>query len=184
MGPQCWFVRSYPFTFELLPPRWLLNDLPAMTSLLVSPPPPQTPSTSVHGISVRRCRFAPRFLQHRVDCSLRRKKSSSYLCTDLRQDFIVSRGVWKDLSLVSKGRKGLSVRANQGFGFNGGGGGGGGWGRSSTTRVLGNLTLAIGLTYLTMTGQLGWILDTIVSIWVKTLAWLDLVLVPLLSPSM
>ncbi|XP_074557482.1 uncharacterized protein LOC141813417 isoform X2 [Curcuma longa] len=135
-----------------------------MTSLLVSPPPPLTSSASVHGISVRRCRFAPRFLQHRVDCSLRRTKSSSYLCMDLRQGFTFSGGFLKDLGLVSKGRKGCSVRANQGFGFNGGGGGGG-WDRSSTTRVLGNLTLAIGLTYLTMTGQLGWILDAIVSIW-------------------
>ncbi|XP_076934175.1 uncharacterized protein LOC143602477 [Bidens hawaiensis] len=47
--------------------------------------------------------------------------------------------------------------------FNGGGGGGGDDG--GTSRVLGNLALAIGLTYLTLTGQLGWILDTIVSIW-------------------
>lgn len=59
------------------------------------------------------------------------------------------------------------VAANQGFGFNGGGGGD--WDKGTTTRVLGNLALAIGLTYLTMTGQLGWILDTIVSIWVKSL---------------
>ncbi|KAG6516981.1 uncharacterized protein LOC122055425 isoform X2 [Zingiber officinale] len=136
-----------------------------MTSLLVSPSPPLASRASVHGISVRRCRFALRFLQHRVDCSPRRERSRSYFCADLRQDFTFSGGFLKDLSLVSKGRKGPSVRANQGFGFNGVGGGGGGWDRSSTTRVLGNLTLAIGLTYLTMTGQLGWILDTIVSIW-------------------
>ncbi|PHU16927.1 Endoplasmic reticulum oxidoreductin-1 [Capsicum chinense] len=32
-------------------------------------------------------------------------------------------------------------------------------------RVLSNLVLAIGLTYLTMTGQLGWVLDAIVSVW-------------------
>ncbi|MQM03680.1 hypothetical protein Taro_036465 [Colocasia esculenta] len=67
---------------------------------------------------------------------------------------------------VMMGRKGTSVvvRANQGFGFNGGGGGGG-WDRNTISRVLGNLALAIGLTYLTMTGQLGWFLDAIVSIW-------------------
>lgn len=53
----------------------------------------------------------------------------------------------------------------QGFGFNSGGGGGG-RDDGATARVLGNLALAIGLTYLSMTGQLGWILDAIVSIWV------------------
>ncbi|KAL5547995.1 hypothetical protein UlMin_003226 [Ulmus minor] len=60
------------------------------------------------------------------------------------------------------------VRFNQGFGFNGGGSGGGGGGGKddgATARVIGNLVLAIGLTYLSMTGQLGWLLDAIVSIW-------------------
>ncbi|KAF5478728.1 hypothetical protein F2P56_005266 [Juglans regia] len=55
------------------------------------------------------------------------------------------------------------VRFNQGFGFNGGGGGGRDDG--ATARILGNLALAIGLTYLSMTGQLGWVLDAIVSVW-------------------
>ncbi|KAK9938230.1 hypothetical protein M0R45_014982 [Rubus argutus] len=55
------------------------------------------------------------------------------------------------------------VKFNQGFGFNGGGGGGKDDG--ATARVLGNLALAIGLTYLSFTGQLGWLLDAIVSIW-------------------
>jgi hypothetical protein len=62
------------------------------------------------------------------------------------------------------------VRFNQGFGFNsGGGGGGGGGGRDdgATARILGNLALAIGLTYLSFTGQLGWVLDAIVSVWVS-----------------
>ncbi|XP_043698144.1 uncharacterized protein LOC122648905 [Telopea speciosissima] len=54
------------------------------------------------------------------------------------------------------------ARVNQGFGFNGGGGGGD---NGNTARLLGNLALAIGLTYLSMTGQLGWVLDAIVSIW-------------------
>lgn len=36
----------------------------------------------------------------------------------------------------------------------------------TSARVLVNLALAVGLTYLTMTGQLGWVLDTIVSLWV------------------
>lgn len=68
-----------------------------------------------------------------------------------------------------KSNRVLLVRFNKGFGFNGlGGGGGGGGGKDdgTTARVLGNLTLAILLTYLTMTGQLGWVLDTIVSLWV------------------
>ncbi|XP_030932905.1 uncharacterized protein LOC115958619 [Quercus lobata] len=68
------------------------------------------------------------------------------------------------------------VRFNQGFGFNGGGGGGGG-GRDdgATARLLGNLALAIGLTYLSFTGQLGWVLDAIVSV------WLFAVLVPIVG---
>uniref|UniRef100_A0A5B7A291 Uncharacterized protein n=1 Tax=Davidia involucrata TaxID=16924 RepID=A0A5B7A291_DAVIN len=76
----------------------------------------------------------------------------------------VSRG--KDGILVTQdGRKRkkrvVVVRFNQGFGFNGGGG----RDNSNTARLLGNLGLAIGLTYLSMTGQLGWVLDAIVSVW-------------------
>ncbi|KAI0497770.1 hypothetical protein KFK09_021005 [Dendrobium nobile] len=41
----------------------------------------------------------------------------------------------------------------------------GGWDKSNSSRVLGNLALAAGLTYLTVTGQLGWLLDALVSIW-------------------
>lgn len=72
-------------------------------------------------------------------------------------------GFEKDGILLRKRRKGslVVVRANQGSGFNGGGG----WDKESTTRVLGNLALAAGLAYLSTTGQLGWILDAIVSIW-------------------
>lgn len=57
----------------------------------------------------------------------------------------------------------VAVRNNQGFGFNGGGGG---RDDGATARLLGNIALAVGLTYLSVTGQLGWILDAIVSIWV------------------
>uniref|UniRef100_A0A5B7A1Q8 Uncharacterized protein n=1 Tax=Davidia involucrata TaxID=16924 RepID=A0A5B7A1Q8_DAVIN len=76
----------------------------------------------------------------------------------------VSRG--KDGILVTQdGRKRkkrvVVVRFNQGFGFNGGGG----RDNSNTARLLGNLGLAIGLTFLSMTGQLGWVLDAIVSVW-------------------
>ncbi|KAK6934314.1 LOW QUALITY PROTEIN: hypothetical protein RJ641_034469 [Dillenia turbinata] len=52
-----------------------------------------------------------------------------------------------------------------GFGFSFNGGGGSGRDNSNTARLLGNLALAIGLTNLSMTGQLGWLLDAIVSIW-------------------
>lgn len=54
----------------------------------------------------------------------------------------------------------ILVRSNLGFG-----GGGGRRDDNNNARVLGNLALAIGLTYLTMTNQLGWILDAIVSVW-------------------
>ncbi|OAY70224.1 hypothetical protein ACMD2_12340 [Ananas comosus] len=75
-------------------------------------------------------------------------------------------GLEKDAILLRRRRRGrrrkgrlVLVRANN---FNGGGGG---WDKNTTARVLGNLALAVGLTYLTMTGQLGWLLDAIVSIW-------------------
>ncbi|KAL5976220.1 hypothetical protein ACLOJK_041871 [Asimina triloba] len=66
------------------------------------------------------------------------------------------------LRKVGNRKRSILVRANRGFGFNGGGG----KGDSDTARLLGNLALAIGLTYLSMTGQLGWVLDAIVSVWV------------------
>ncbi|GAU32725.1 hypothetical protein TSUD_101460, partial [Trifolium subterraneum] len=65
-----------------------------------------------------------------------------------------------------KEKRVVLVKNNQGFGFNGGGGGGGGRDDGGTARNLGNLALAVGLTYLSMTGQFGWILDAIVSIWI------------------
>ncbi|GFQ06246.1 hypothetical protein PHJA_002768600 [Phtheirospermum japonicum] len=61
--------------------------------------------------------------------------------------------------LLSKGRRTVVVKSNNGFG------GGGGKISSETARVLGNLALAIFLTYISMTGQLGWLLDAIVSLW-------------------
>ncbi|KAL8032192.1 hypothetical protein ABFX02_13G079800 [Erythranthe guttata] len=83
----------------------------------------------------------------------------------------VGRG--KDGILVSKGRRkrAVAVKFNNGFNGLGGGGGDGGGGdgggriSGETARMLGNLGLAVLLTYLSMTGQLGWLLDAIVSIW-------------------
>ncbi|XP_019089728.1 PREDICTED: uncharacterized protein LOC104730641 isoform X1 [Camelina sativa] len=69
---------------------------------------------------------------------------------------------------LSRQRREVKVRCNKGLGFNGGDNNGNG-------RILGNLALAIGLTYLSMTGQLGWILDAIVSV------WLVVVIVPILG---
>ncbi|KAL6202218.1 hypothetical protein ACLB2K_025927 [Fragaria x ananassa] len=69
----------------------------------------------------------------------------------------------KDEGWNRKKKREVVVRFNQGFGFNGGGGGGKDDG--TTARVLGNIAVAIGLTYLSFTGQLGWLLDAIVSIW-------------------
>ncbi|KAL5736219.1 hypothetical protein ACOSQ2_031007 [Xanthoceras sorbifolium] len=70
-------------------------------------------------------------------------------------------GVWVREEGLKRKKRVVLVRFNQGFGFNGGGGGD----NNNNARVLGNLALAIGLTYLSMTGQLGWVLDAIVSIW-------------------
>lgn len=65
--------------------------------------------------------------------------------------------------LIGKKKRVVAVKVNQ-FGLNNGGGGGGD-DNGNKAKVLGNLALAIGLAYLTMTDQLGWVLDTIVSIW-------------------
>ncbi|KAK8602992.1 hypothetical protein V6N13_085192 [Hibiscus sabdariffa] len=70
---------------------------------------------------------------------------------------------WKEEGWKRKIRVVL-VMFNQGFGFNGGGGGGGKM-NGDTARLLGNIALAVGLTYLSVTDQLGWVLDAIVSVW-------------------
>ncbi|KAK4771170.1 hypothetical protein SAY87_031702 [Trapa incisa] len=72
---------------------------------------------------------------------------------------LVGRGMDK-----KKKKRVVPVRFNNQdrFGFNGGGGG---KDDGATARVVGNLALAIGFTYLVMSGQLGWVLDTVVSIW-------------------
>jgi len=46
---------------------------------------------------------------------------------------------------------------------------GGGWRRmdKGTTRVVGNLAFAAVVTYLAVTGQLRWVIDAIVSLWVR-----------------
>ncbi|CAA2938481.1 U3 small nucleolar RNA-associated 14 B isoform 1 [Olea europaea subsp. europaea] len=81
--------------------------------------------------------------------------------------FGVSRG---KNGILSRTGRAVVVRFNKGFNGigRGGGGGAGGGGKvnSETARILGNLALAILLTYLSMTGQLGWLLDAIVSIWI------------------
>ncbi|CAA0815943.1 Unknown protein [Striga hermonthica] len=91
-------------------------------------------------------------------------------------------GRGKNGIILSRGRRVVLVKSNNGLkGFGGGGGGAGGGGGGGgkidgeTARVLGNLALAIFLTYLTMNGQLGWLLDAVVSI------WLIAVLVPIVG---
>ncbi|PKI51163.1 hypothetical protein CRG98_028450 [Punica granatum] len=80
---------------------------------------------------------------------------------------ILEVGRGKDVILVGEEMKRrkrvVLVRFNNqgGFGFNGGGGG---KDDGVTARVVGNLVLAIGLTYLSMTGQLGWLLAVIIPI--------------------
>ncbi|KAL8507557.1 hypothetical protein ACS0TY_018195 [Phlomoides rotata] len=63
----------------------------------------------------------------------------------------------KDGILVRRGRRAVVVNFNNN--------GGGGRINTETARVLGNLGLAILLTYLSLSGQLGWLLDAIVSLW-------------------
>ncbi|XP_078447695.1 uncharacterized protein LOC144716461 isoform X2 [Wolffia australiana] len=89
--------------------------------------------------------------------------------THLRKSLDFAGDGLEKLRAVAKVKKNYSLvvaMANQGFDFNSGGGrGGGGGDKNETVRIIGNLVLAIGLTYLTMTGQLGWVLDAVVSIW-------------------
>ncbi|KAM7504051.1 hypothetical protein LguiB_002955 [Lonicera macranthoides] len=75
------------------------------------------------------------------------------------------KGILFDGLKDKKKRRKVLVKFNLGPGRNGGGGSGGGGGDGNTARVLGNLALAVGLTYLSFTGQLGWVLDAIVSVW-------------------
>ncbi|XP_030549819.1 uncharacterized protein LOC115754787 isoform X2 [Rhodamnia argentea] len=86
----------------------------------------------------------------------------------------VQNGILVKEEKLKRNTRVVVVRFNRGFGFNGGGGGGG-RDNGATARVVGNLVLAIGLTYLSMTGQLGWVLDAIVSI------WLLVVLIPIVG---
>ncbi|XP_038981683.1 uncharacterized protein LOC103719331 isoform X2 [Phoenix dactylifera] len=127
-----------------------------MTSLQISISSPIS-STFWGILDSKRCCLGLGFVSPTGCCSVPRRKISFWY----RNGSFWREGMKKDAILVRKGRKGslLAVRANN---FNGGGDG---WDRSATARVLGNLALAIGLTYLSMTGQLGWVLDAIVSIW-------------------
>lgn len=112
-------------------------------------------------------------------CSLPRTKFASFHQSSYKLRALGEERCWCYLG-VGKGKDGILmkeeglkrkkrmvlVRFNQGFGFGSGGGGGGGGDNNANARILGNLALAILLTYLSMTGQLGWVLDAIVSIWV------------------
>ncbi|KAL1537891.1 hypothetical protein AAHA92_26693 [Salvia divinorum] len=75
-------------------------------------------------------------------------------------------GKGKDGVPVSRGKRVILVKFRNDFnGLGGGGRSGGGGVSGETARTVGNLALAILLTYLSMTGQLGWLLDAIVSLW-------------------
>lgn len=66
-----------------------------------------------------------------------------------------------------EGRRRLAVAsAGRGPLFGGGGGGGG---QRGSGRVVGNLAFAALLTFLATTGQLRWVLDAIVSLWLLTI---------------
>lgn len=66
--------------------------------------------------------------------------------------------------LFSRDRRVVMAKFKNGFN---GLGGGGVRVSGETARAVGNLALAILLTYLSVTGQLGWLLDAIVSLWVS-----------------
>ncbi|CAK9183058.1 unnamed protein product [Ilex paraguariensis] len=99
------------------------------------------------------------FHQNRFEIGVYRERWSLLGLSRGKDGVLVGGKDWK------RKKRAVVVRFNQGFGFNGGGGGGG-RDNSNTARILGNLALAIALTYLSMTGQLGWVLDAIVSVWI------------------
>lgn len=84
--------------------------------------------------------------------------SSSVNCSNRRKEQL------KNMFLLRKTKRGKQLVAKASGGPDFKSGGGGGW-DVNTKRVLGNLALAIGLTYLTMTDQLGWLLNAVVSVW-------------------
>ncbi|KAL8171963.1 hypothetical protein V2J09_023767 [Rumex salicifolius] len=113
----------------------------------------------------------------RICCSGRNPLHPSWICFDRRPIFgnlqRPGEGIARVKHSLITGEKPrgshkrvVLVRLNRNLGFNGGGGGGGGKDDGSNYRAVGNLVLAIGLTYLTLTDQLGWVLDTIFSIWI------------------
>ena len=72
--------------------------------------------------------------------------------------------VWRAAGRQRRRRLGLGVTgAGRGPFF----GGGGRRMDKGTTRVVGNLTFAAVVTYLAVTGQLRWVIDAIVSLWVR-----------------
>lgn len=96
-----------------------------------------------------------------------KKPTNFYVCCYNQRNFRLGFESGHHRLLSDKKKRVVLVRFNN-LKFNGGGGGGGGKDDGGTAKMLGNVALAVGLTYLTFTGQLGWILDTIVSIWVCT----------------
>ncbi|XP_071700689.1 uncharacterized protein [Rutidosis leptorrhynchoides] len=92
------------------------------------------------------------------------KPTKFYFCSYNQHSFRFGFGS-SDILSSKKKKRVVLVRLNN-LKFNGSGGGGGN-DDDGTAKVLGNIALAIGLTYLTLTGQLGWILDTIVSVWCR-----------------
>ncbi|KAM0948932.1 hypothetical protein DsansV1_C06g0064901 [Dioscorea sansibarensis] len=126
-----------------------------MTTLLISINFPRITSfcADFHG---QRVYLGPKTHPPSFSCSLPCKKIGSLL----RNGY----NLGHSLGIFSGRGKKRGLVVVQGFGFNGGGGGTR-WDKNDTARVLGNLALATGLIYLSLTGQLGWILDAIVSIW-------------------
>ncbi|XP_054812367.1 uncharacterized protein LOC129313367 [Prosopis cineraria] len=122
--------------------------------------------TSFHADIFRRraLSFVP--LETRGDCF--RERSFKLRACRETLSFFGGSGFRNGVLLNQKGCKGKAnkrivlVKSNQGFGFNDGDDTENG----ASANILGNLALAIGLAYLTTTGQLGWILDAIVSIWI------------------
>nr|XP_043621346.1 uncharacterized protein LOC122593068 isoform X2 [Erigeron canadensis] len=121
--------------------------------------------------------YKPPTLNPTISSTKRRHLCCCYHNQGLRLCYVPSKRLLsKDgfYGKINNKKKRLVILRSNNLKFNNGGGGKDD-DESEKSKVFVNLALAVGLAYLSLTGQLGWILDTIVSV------WLFVVLVPLVG---
>ncbi|KAJ4845243.1 hypothetical protein Tsubulata_003858 [Turnera subulata] len=110
----------------------------------------------VHAHSPPSSKIAP-FEHNRFQLRVFDERGNGLVVGAGKDGILVREDGWERERIRRRKKRVVKVRF---FGSNNGGGGGGG-DNSGTVRLLGNIALAIGLTYLSMTGQLGWVFDAV-----------------------